>query len=85
MRDKSPITTMLLRGSLHGYFTLLLRACLHQKDQHDFERGYEIGRKAYMTFLKQCYEIMEKNPLKLDDTHDQNIIAARKILGDEKC
>jgi hypothetical protein len=84
-RDKNSITTMLLRGSMHGYFTLMLRACLFQKSQADYERAYEIGRKAYMTFLKQCYEIMESTPLKLDDTHDKNIIAARKILGEEKC
>lgn len=84
-RDINSVTTMLLRGSMHGYFTLMLRACLFQKSQHDYERAYEIGRKAYMTFLKQCYAIMESTPLKLDDTHDKNIIAARKILGDEKC
>lgn len=83
-RDKNSITTMLLRGSMHGYFTLLLRACLFQKDQAQYEKAYEIGRKAYMQFLTQCYDIMERNPLKLDDTHDKNIIAARKILGEDK-
>jgi hypothetical protein len=84
-RDKNSITTMLLRGSMHGYFTLMLRACLFQKHQADYERAYEMGRKTYMTFLKQCYEFMEKTPLKLDDTHDKNIMAARKILGDKQC
>jgi hypothetical protein len=84
-RDKNSITTMLLRGSMHGYFTLMLRACLFQKDQAKYEEAYELGRKTYMTFLKQCYAFMETTPLKLDDTHDKNIIAARKILGDEKC
>ncbi len=84
-RNKNSITTMLLRGSMHGYFTLLLRACLFQKSENDYASAYELGRKAYMTFLKECYEIMESTPLKLDDTHDKNIIAARKILGDEKC
>jgi hypothetical protein len=84
-RDKNSITTMLLRGSMHGYFTLMLRACLYQKEQADYERAYEIGRKTYMQFLNECYAIMESSPLELDDTHDKNIIAARKIIGDEKC
>ena len=49
-RDNNSVTTMLLRGSMHGYFTLMLRACLFQKSQQDYERAYEIGRKTYMTF-----------------------------------
>jgi hypothetical protein len=81
-REKNPITTLLLRGSLQGYFTLLIKACLYQPNEQAYKAAYEIGRKAYMQFIKQCFEFMRTQPLKLDDTHDKNIIQARKILGD---
>ncbi len=81
LKESEPVACMLLRGSLHGYFTLILKCCLYQTDLKRFNEAYQIGRKTYMTFLKQCYEIMETNPLKLDDTHDKNIIMAKQLMA----
>lgn len=80
-KDTDPIACMLLRGSIHGYFSLFIRSCLYQTDPATFASAYEQGRQLYSQFLQQVYAFMEQTPLKLDDTHDKNIIAAKQILN----
>ncbi|MCR6653756.1 MAG: DUF115 domain-containing protein [Cellvibrionaceae bacterium] len=71
---EDPIGGMLLRGSLQGYFTLILKGCLFQPTRARFLEAYDIGRKAYQKFLKGAAEIMHQEPLKVDDTPDTMIV-----------
>ncbi|TQV84154.1 motility associated factor glycosyltransferase family protein [Exilibacterium tricleocarpae] len=74
LRDTEPVTTMLLRGSLHGYFTLIHKHCLFCPTPAAFKKAYQIGRQAYMRFLKQAYRFMRETPLKLDNTTDKVVV-----------
>ncbi len=71
LKADHPTTLMLLRGSLNGYFTLIMRACAYQKDKKDFDMLYKKGRKAYMTFVEKAYKFMQETPFKLDDSVDK--------------
>jgi hypothetical protein len=73
-KEQDAIASMLLRGSLQGYFTLILKACLFQPTPARFKQAFDIGRRTYQTFLKRAAETMEKDPLKIDDTPDTMII-----------
>ncbi len=77
-KQSDPIATMLLRGSLQGYFTLLLKACLFQPTPARFKEAYETGRKIYQKFLRQAGEVMDKNGLAIDDTPDTMIVKLKQ-------
>ncbi|MFL0809599.1 MAG: DUF115 domain-containing protein [Agarilytica sp.] len=81
LRDRSKtngVTELLLRGSLNGYFTLLLKNCLHHKSGEKFNIAFKLGRSAYMSFLKRAYQMMETIPLKHDDTPDRVLVKLKK-------
>lgn len=77
LSTSDPVTTMLLRGSINGYFTIIMKACYFQPDKTRFIEAYQKGRTTYQAFLAEVYTFMQEQPLKLDDTYD-NIITQLK-------
>ncbi|VUD56427.1 hypothetical protein TDB9533_02082 [Thalassocella blandensis] len=65
---------MLLRGSMNGYFTLIVKAAHLTKKQEDFIKIYQLGRKAYTEFMDKAFMLMKENPLKLDDSYDKLVV-----------
>lgn len=77
------VTTMLLRGSLQGYFSLMMKCCLFQKDKKTFKESYFLVRKKYIEFLNLAYEKMENDPFKPDDNPDAIIKQTRALQKSE--
>lgn len=69
-KDTDPISTLLLRGSLSSYFTLIINNCLFCNNKQEFDKAYTLGRNAYMEFIDEAYRYLEREPLRLDNTQD---------------
>lgn len=63
-----PIGKMLLRGSINSYFGLMSKYCMATKDDSSLKKNYEIVHSGYREFLENAFTMMEKEPLRLDDT-----------------
>ncbi len=70
LKNTHPATTMLLRGSISSYFTLLINNCLFCKNKDEFQQAYQLGRNAYMEFIDKAYKYLKDEPLRLDNTQD---------------
>lgn len=68
------ISKLLLRGSINGYFAILMKAVQFSQSREEFDQAYQSAKSAYNEFLEKAFKIMVEDPLKLDDTHD--IVAA---------
>lgn len=79
-----PIAFSLLRGSINGYFTILVKACMFQKNRKDMIDAFKLCRQTYMQFLKEAFELMEKQPLKLDDTFDRVVVQLDRSEATQK-
>lgn len=70
MRYTSPVTCMLLRGSINSFFTLLTYALLFVRDKYVFQDYVQRGRKSYMEMINTAYKMMETKPLQNDTSVD---------------
>jgi hypothetical protein len=70
MKKTSPVTCMLLRGSINSLFTLLTYALLFVRDKYVFQDYVQRGRKSYLEMINTAYQMMETKPLQNDTSVD---------------
>jgi hypothetical protein len=70
IRKTSPVTCMLLRGSVNSLFTLITQALQFVDDKYIFQDYVQRARKSYMEMINSAYEMMETKPLQNDTSVD---------------
>jgi len=65
---ENTIAKLLLRGSINTFFLCIARACLHEIEEADTSKNFKKSSKHYNDFIDFAYELMNKDPLKLDTT-----------------
>lgn len=75
------ISKLLLRGSINGYFAVLMKGAQFARNQEEFDAAYQSAKRAYNEFLDKAYTIMSEDPLKLDDTHDIVAMTLKKKVA----
>lgn len=69
-KKTSPVTCMLLRGSINSLFTLMTFALLFVRDKYVFQDYAQRGRKGYLEMINTAYAMMETKPLQNDTSVD---------------
>lgn len=70
IKSTSPVTCLLLRGSINSLFTLLTHALLFTRDKQVFQDYVRRGRAGYMDMINTAYGMMETKPLQNDTSVD---------------
>ncbi len=70
-KSESPVTCLLLRGSINTFFTLMWHTVAFLKDERQFKSLYTMARNYYMEMIGSAYDLMEVNPLRGDTTIDK--------------
>lgn len=73
-KDESPVTCLLLRGSINTFLTLTSNAVTFLKNGQEFKELYKMSRQYYTEMLNSAYTLMENSPLREDTTVDSVVV-----------